>query len=70
MARFVVIHSDTLQARHGKVVKDALGRPSTGWIVFEDGMPGYPHKTREAAESFARSVAAIRACKPDVTVIE
>ena len=45
--------------RHGTVT-DALGRERTGWIVYEDGRPSYPHPTKEAATTQARAIAQIR----------
>jgi hypothetical protein len=42
-------------------LKDALGRLRTGWFIFEDGRPGAPFTTQEAALQQANAIANLRA---------
>ena len=41
-------------------LKDVLGRPRTGWFVFEDGIPGVPFATQEDAMRQANAIAELR----------
>ena len=47
------------EVRQGKVI-DALGRIHEGWIIFEDGRPGYPYKTEEEAIRQMEAIKKIR----------
>ena len=54
-------------------VRDALGRERSGWLVYEDGRPGYPYPTKEKAVYEAKAIAQIRIVNgrvAPVTVIE
>ena len=54
MVKFVV--------KYGKV-QDALGRIREGWIIFEDGRPGYPYKTEAEAIKQMEAIKQIRGVK-------
>ena len=47
------------EVKYGQV-KDALGRILEGWIIFEDGQPGYPYKTEAEALKQMHATQAIR----------
>ena len=40
-------------------VKDAIGRVRAGWIIFEDGQPGYPFATKEQAVKQAEALGSL-----------
>lgn len=54
-------------------IKEALGKVRAGWLVFENGCPGYPHLTKEAAVTHAEATAKLRTVGglvPLVVVVE
>ena len=54
--------------KHGTVT-DALGRDRTGWLIFEDGRPGYPYATKENAVRQAKAIAAMRIVNGQITPV-
>ena len=61
------IDMTSLVVRHGSVI-DALGRTRSGWLVYEDGRPGYPFSTKDAAIKQAEGIKAIRASQVNITI--
>lgn len=47
------------EVKQGKVI-DALGKIREGWLIFEDGRPGYPYKTEEEAVRQMEAIKRIR----------
>jgi hypothetical protein len=56
----------SLTVKYGAVT-DALGRKREGWLIFEDGRPGYPYKDKDKAIRDAEALKGIR-CAPHVQV--
>jgi len=58
-----------LTVKQGSVT-DALGKVRSGWLIYEDGRPGYPYPTKEQAIKQAEGIKSIRCSSVAIKVVD